>query len=275
MKMLLVALAMLTSLSCFSQYYYKDVIGTREAGELLALYKANKVKQVSIKSFTVNNTPLDIVVQQEFFPEENALRTITKTQYTHPSYLTTFANSEGRIIKTIDSSAGAVNTTLYSYTADGKLKLVTINFGDSLAVIKTDDHIWQYDRDGKAKRMLRIKNKKDTAWVDLKVDEQGLVIEEQESRIFMEEPYYYYYDDQGRLTDIVRYNIKADRLLPEQMFEYSDKNQVVQKITIPQNSSQYLIWRYGYAENGLRMKEHIYNKEKELTGKVEYIYSFQ
>jgi YD repeat-containing protein len=58
------------------------------------------------------------------------------------------------------------------------------------------------------------------------------------------------------------------------MFEYSASNQVIQKITVPSNGSQYLIWRYQYDERGLKIKEAIYNKQKQLTGKIEYLYSF-
>ena len=58
------------------------------------------------------------------------------------------------------------------------------------------------------------------------------------------------------------------------MFEYSPANQVIQRITVPANSSEYTIWRYQYDSKGLKTKEAIYNKQKQLTGKVEYQYSF-
>ena len=123
--------------------------------------------------------------------------------------------------------------------------------------------------------MLRIKNKKDTSIVSFKLDEAGNVIEEQETRRFIkEEPVYYYYDAKNRLTDIVRYNKKAARLLPEQMFDYSVSNNLIQRTTIAPNSSDYLVWRYRFNEKGLKTREDIFNKEKELTGKVEYNYTF-
>ncbi len=58
------------------------------------------------------------------------------------------------------------------------------------------------------------------------------------------------------------------------MFEYSPVNQVIQKITVPANSDKYLIWRYQYNAQGLKIKEVIYDKNKDLSGKVEYQYSF-
>ncbi|HWJ30170.1 MAG TPA: hypothetical protein VNS32_26785, partial [Flavisolibacter sp.] len=88
------------------------------------------------------------------------------------------------------------------------------------------------------------------------------------------QPVYYYYNSNNQLTDIVRYSNRAKRLLPEYMFEYSSTGQVIQKITVPENSSDYLIWRYQFDTRGLKTKEVIYNKQKQVTGKVEYQYSF-
>jgi hypothetical protein len=49
---------------------------------------------------------------------------------------------------------------------------------------------------------------------------------------------------------------------------------VIQKITVPANSSEYLIWRYQYDDKGLKIKEAVFDKHKQLTGKIEYIYQF-
>lgn len=264
------------SLSASAQYYYKDIIGNRESAELISGYRTNKVHTVTLNSYTVNNTPLNqFSIRQEFLPAQQALRTVTKTEYTLPSYLTSYTDANGRVVKTTDSTNGIVNTTIYSYNTDGSLAAVLFTAGDTLTAVRTDEHIWQYDSENRISKMLRIKNQRDTAVVSFKLDEAGNVIEEQEKRrVAAEEPYYYYYDDANRLTDIVRYNKNAGRLLPEFMFEYSDKNQVIQRYTIPPNSDDYLIWRFGYDNRGLKTKEVIFNKQKEQTGKVEYVYTF-
>jgi hypothetical protein len=276
MKALFVLASLFIVLSSQAQYYYKDIVGTRESAALITSYRNNKVRTVSLNSYTINNTPIDnFSIQQEFLPAQQALRTITKSEYTAPSYLTSFIDNNGRVTKTIDSSNGVVNTTVYNYNSTGQLAAVLFTAGDSLSAVKTDDHIWQYDAQNRVSQMLRIKNKIDTAIVRFKLDEKGNVVEEQEKRrALSEEPYYYYYDESNRMTDIVRFNKKASRLLPEQMFEYSTSNQVIQRITVPQNSDDYLIWRFAYDNNGLKTKEVIFNKQKEQTGKVEYIYTF-
>jgi hypothetical protein len=60
------------------------------------------------------------------------------------------------------------------------------------------------------------------------------------------------------------------------MFEYSSSDQVIQKITVPTNNSDYLIWRYQYNSQGLKIKEVVYSKhdKKNPMGKIEYQYSF-
>lgn len=276
MKKLLFLGVLFFSLTASAQYYYKDIIGTRESAELISGYRNNKVRTVTLNSYTVNNTPLNqFSIQQEFLPAQQALRTITKTEYTLPSYLTSYIDANGRVVKTTDSANGIVNTTIYTYNAAGNLSAVLFTAGDTLTAVRTDNHIWQYDGQNRISKMLRIKNGRDTAIVSFKLDENGNVIEEQEKRrVSAEEPYYYYYNDNNRLSDIVRYNKNAGRLLPEFMFEYSDKGQVIQRYTIPPNSDDYLIWRFAYDNRGLKTKEVIFNKQKEQTGKVEYVYTF-
>lgn len=59
------------------------------------------------------------------------------------------------------------------------------------------------------------------------------------------------------------------------MFEYDEQNRVIQKITTtPSLKVSYLIWRYIYDNKGLKTKEALFNDDKQLTGKIEYSYTF-
>jgi hypothetical protein len=277
MKTLFAVVASLLSVVASAQYYYKDIIGTKESSDLISVYRKNNVQSVSLKSYTIDNTPIEnLSVQQAFSPATQTLRTVTKSDYLPASFLTTYFDENGRVLKTTDSTAGgAVNTTVYTYTTAGLVSSIATTFGDSLASLKSDEHRWQFDAQGRVSRMLRIRNGKDTSVINFKQDNAGNVIEEQETvRFIKEEPVYYFYDAKNRLTDIVRYNKKAARLLPEQMFEYTANNVLVQRTTIPQNSDNYLVWRYRFDDKGLKTAEEVFNKQKELTGKVEYIYTF-
>ena len=276
MKTLFTALTLFVFSALQAQYYYKDIIGTRESADLITSYRNNKVRTVALAPYTVNNTPIEnLSIKQEFLPAQQALRTVTKSEYSGISFLTSFIDAAGRVVKTLDSTDGIVNTTLYNYNNNGNLVGVLFTAGDTLTAVKSDDHLWQYDAQNRVRQMIRIKNKRDTAIVSFKLDEHGNVVEEQEKRrALSDEPYYYYYDASNRLTDIVRFNKKASRLLPEQMFEYSASNQVIQRISVPQNSDDYLIWRFAYDNRGLKTKEVIFNKQREQTGKIEYVYTF-
>ena len=270
------AVVLFLSLSASAQYYYKDIVGLKESTSLIEGYRQNKVQSVTLKTYTVNNTPIEnLQVQQVFSPATKTLLTVTKTDYQPASYLKTIFDEAGKVVRITDSTAEHVNTVTYQYNSQGQISNITTQVGDQLAALQTDEHIWQYNSQNQISKMLRIKNGRDTSVVMFKLDEKGNVIEEQETRRFIkEEPFQYYYDAKDRLTDIVRYNKKASRLMPQQMFEYSIRNHVIQRTTIPENSSDYLIWRYRFDSNGLKTREEIYNKQKELTGKVEYLYTF-
>lgn len=276
MKQFLLGCLLFSGVSVSAQYYYKDVIGTNETAATMKLYQQHKVNRVVLNSYDEDGTKSDaFYVEQTFSPVTNTLRTITRSGVTLESVLTTYLNANGQVAKTVDSSTALVSTSIYSYNNEGLLTNVQQSSIDtSNNFSQFEEHQWQYEN-GKVSRLLRIKNKKDTAIVQFKLDEAGNVSEEQSIRNgISSEPVYYYYDDQNRLTDIVRYNNKARKLLPEYMFEYSASNQVIQKITVPSNNSDYLIWRFQYDSKGLKIKEAIYNKQKQLNGKIEYIYSF-
>ena len=107
------------------------------------------------------------------------------------------------------------------------------------------------------------------------VDEKDNVIEERNYRRgVLTDPIYYYYDDKNRLTDIVRFNYKANRLLPDYLFEYDNNDRVIQKITTTSGLNLgYLTWRYVFDERGLKTKEALFNKEKQLQGRIDYSYN--
>lgn len=277
MKSFFFVLVTFFNLSSFAQFYYNDIVGTKETSDLIKNYRQNKVKRVFLISYDAENTRIeDLYVEQQLEDAEKKLRTITRSGVTAPSVLITYFNDAGVIYKTIDSGATRTTSTLYQYNALGNLQSLKITTVDtSLQLSETEEHRWQYVKDT-ISGMLRIMNEKDTTVIDFRTDEWGNVLEEIATRKGKrQEPVFYYYDKQHRLTDVVRYNHKAKRLMPEYMFEYSLENHVIQKITIPSHNANYLIWRYQYGSNGLKIKEAIYNRQKQLTGKIEYQYQFE
>ena len=274
----LAAAVLLTAFSSQAQYYYKDIVGTKETSDLIKTYMKNKVRAVMLTSYDGDNVKSDnLFVQQNFSSSSGILKTVTGTgaDNAYTSTVFTYADNNGNITRTVDSTGVVVNTTTYGYDAFGNLSLVSISSSDTTSN-ESEQHIWQW-KNGRPVRMLRVKNKFDTTYVDFKLDEKGSVSEETAThKRVPSKPYFYYYNDDNQLTDIVRYNERAKQLLPEYMFEYSSSNQVIQKITVPTNNSDYLIWRYLYNPQGLKIKEAVYSKQDKRNplGKIEYQYSF-
>ena len=122
--------------------------------------------------------------------------------------------------------------------------------------------------------MLKIKNNSDTTIVIFVKDEKGLVTEEQWSRKGKNiESYFYYYNEQNNISDIVRYNSKVKKMLPDFIYEYNENGSIKQMIQVLAGGSNYNTWVYTYLTNGLKEKEFCYDKQKKLVGAVEYIYN--
>jgi hypothetical protein len=278
MKNNFLALLLLASINSNAQYYYKDLLGTAETNNQLKLYTANKVQSVSLKSFDADGTfTTGFLVEQVIDHSSRVLKTTTKSGVTEESVLSSWFDENARVIKTIDTAGSSTNTAVYSYDTNGKLVSIKSFSGDtSRKGNEAEDHQWFYNNNGQPSQMLRIINTTDTTVIKFVTDDTGNITQETiYKRGKAGDPVYYYYNDKKQLTDIVRYNYKLKKLLPDYMFEYSDASQVIQKITVPSNkASDYLIWRYQYDSKGLKVKEALFNKDKQLTGKIEYSYQF-
>ena len=156
MKSLLLAAILLIGISSSAQYYYKDIVGTKETSELIKSYMKNKVSRVMLNSYDADDTKSDnLFVQQEFSPQSRVLKTTTATggDNGNSSILFTYADEKGNIVKTVDSSGIVVSTTSYSYDGAGNLTLVSISSSDT-TVSESEQHVWQWEN-GKPSKMLR------------------------------------------------------------------------------------------------------------------------
>jgi hypothetical protein len=263
------------SLSTHAQYYYKDIIGTQEMNQLIKGYTNNKVLAVTATGFddagTRNNDFSEI---HDFNIARGLLKISTQNQTDITNQYYRF-DKNGFLTSVSDTSSSIISITSYSY--DDKNNLVAIKnmaSDGSDSIFINEVHQWFYNTEGRPVRMLRVVNNTDTTDVRFTLDQHGNVVEELPFiKKVSREKTYYYYDDNNRLTDIVRFNVKARRLLPDYMFEYSPANQVIQKITtLSTKGLGYLIWRYVYNDNGLKTKEASFNRDKVMTGKIEYSY---
>ncbi|TWI83792.1 hypothetical protein IQ13_1910 [Lacibacter cauensis] len=266
---------MLLPVTVCSQYYQKDITGTKQAMDQVKQYKANKVRKVVLQSFEATGEPVDqFICFQEITPAYNIIKTYTQTIATMQSILVSQFNTKGQLIRSADSSNTTLNVSSYVYDAAGRL-LVVENVSQAYAykTKETVRHEYKYDTTGFPVSMLRIKNGTDTSFVQFKPDEKGNVGEEIiTGRNKQTETWYYYYDDKNRLTDVVRYNERARRLLPDYIYEYNEQSLLTQMISVQSGSSDYVTWRYQYNEQGLKIKESCFSKQKQLMGYVTYRY---
>jgi antitoxin component YwqK of YwqJK toxin-antitoxin module len=256
-----------------AQYYYSDIIANKQTNQQFALLKKQKIKEVSAISYESNNLPSpDFSLTQTINPSYTTVFTRTLSATLKSALIATYEND--KLIKSADSSSGAINITTYEYDSSGKLVTVASTSNDEDGSFSVaEKHLWHYNNKGEPQQMLKIKNETDTLVVEIIVDSTGKVIEEKwRKNNRTSEVYYYYYDVTNRLTDIVRYNRKAKALLPDFLFEYDEKGLIRQMVQVQNGTTGHLTWKYQYAANGLKQREYCYNKNKQLLGKFEYRY---
>jgi hypothetical protein len=118
--------------------------------------------------------------------------------------------------------------------------------------------------------MIRVKNHTDSTVILFALDEVGNVAIEKDTKSGTK--YYYYYDAKKRITDIVQANDLKTGLVPDYIFEYNNSAGLLsQMTTTEEGGNYYFVWKYTY-DNGLRIKERCYSKERRLMGSVEYEY---
>ena len=256
-----------------AQYYYLDIVGTKQTNQTYKLLRAFQYKHINATSFEGNVPSKDFVLDQTITADGRQIITRSATiGSTESFFISHYLNN--RIVKTVDSSRNAINTVTYDYDNSGKL-LSTNNISEDFdgTFKSSESHVWSYNEKGLPLKMLKVKNNTDTTLVTFSLDEQDNVAEEKWSKNNRTlETYYYYYNPKKQLTDVVRYNVKAKTMLPDFMFEYDAKGHIVQMTQTQKGSANYLVWKYIYNDEGIKQKEVVYNKQKEMLGRIEYSY---
>ena len=258
------------------QFYYKDQVLPRQSMQQLQQFKATRVKAVKLTSFEANGAVTeDFAGEQAVNNNYTVVTTFTKSKLSDSSELTTHFNAAGQLIKTIDTTDGYKSTTDYSYDGNNRLVNIINQSTSKEQDTEKEQHVWMYSAKGSPEKMWKIKNNTDTTYIIFIPDEKGNIIEEHSVRKGNPLPsYYYYYDEKNRLTDIVRYNQWAKRLLPDYVFEYDEDGRITSVIIVPESGSDYEKWFYSYYDTGLKGQEACYNKRQELQGRIEYQYIY-
>lgn len=270
-----IVLACLIAGSAYSQHYYNDLVMTNDIVKKRALFQQVRVRGVQMTSLDNNNQPIEgFSSSQDLSNNYSTLTITTVTALAGKNETTHFFNEQGQLTRSIDTSDGNKTVIEYTYDAASQISSILSRTYSPGNYINKEQHLWLY-KSGKPERMLKVKNDKDTAIITFTVDDKGNVVEEKSAHKGQEQPtVYYYYDDQKRLTDVVRYNVRAKRLLPDYVFEYDAAGRVSMMLVTTQGGIDYQRWYYKYNDKGLKQEDICTGKNKALIGKVEYAYKF-
>jgi YD repeat-containing protein len=267
-------LLILFSFRSNSQYFYKDIWSNEQAIKEFSILKNENLKIIKIKSFENDGQPSD-----GFFCEKKINKNYTQSEMLSKSYITGQSllvsdyNNAGHPVKTTDNTPTTTSTTLYEYDSEGRLtKVETVTKADDDLAEITESHEYFYEGNSLVK-MLRKKNNLLISTIHFVNDASGNVIEENiDGGSSTDKKYFYYYDSKNRLTDVVHFNERAGRLLPDYMYEYNSFNKPNQMISTEEGGNNYFIWKYNYNDKNLRAAEKCFSKEKRLLGTIEYEY---
>jgi len=260
--------------STYSQYYFNDIVSTQISNEQYKLLRINKIKKIKAASFEADNSLTEGFLLEEEISIDGKRITLNTVLTGGKQSVTNRVYELGKLKRTQSNSNKIDNKTDYTYNEKGQLqKLVFTTTDTAQKTVSTEAHEWQYDEKGQALSMLRIKNKEDTTFIVFIKDELGQVAEEHWKKKNRNlETYYYYYDAKNQLTDIVRFNARLKKLLPDYLYEYDANGRVSQMTQVSMSSASYIVWKYTYNEKGLKQMEAGFDKEKKLVGKIEYTY---
>lgn len=264
----------LLSFNAGAQYYYKDVLSNKQLLADMAAYKENKVRTINITTVEDNGKPSEgFFCQKKISRDYSSTQLFTRSDLSPASLLISKFNNKGLLIETNDSSVISVTKNKYQYDDANRLvsiKSVIRSSDDDFTNEITEEHLYKYDDAGLPQKMIRVKNYNDSTDILFAIDENGQVTIEKDTKSGTK--YYYYYDAKKRLTDIVQENDFKKGVTPEYIFQYNNSQGLLsQMTTVEEGGNYYFVWKYTY-DNGLRIREKCYNKERRLMGSVEYEY---
>ena len=258
-----------------AQYYFNDLMANIQTQRQYKLLRALKVKKITASVQESANSNPETLLTEEVSTDGKRIIMYTSLQNGKTSRTTT-QYEMGKLKKSESNNKGVESTTLYSYNEAGLPTLIQSTTKDTfLSSLTGEAHQYFYKQDGSPDYAYIIRNQSDTVRVNFTTDNQKSVLEETWTRRNKEiEKYYYYYNDKQQLTDIVRFNSKSNKLLPDFVYTYNEAGNVIQMIQVPRTGNNYITWKYIYNEKGLKITENCFNKEKQLLGTVGYSYEF-
>lgn len=257
------------------QYYYNDILGTQQSNTQYQLLRSNKVKKVIATSFEEDHSvTAGFLLEQELSLDGKKLITHS-TNISGKTMETTSFYEAGKLKLTQSYSNGIENKMEYGYDEKGRIQSFTLTTTDTALKYKSvERREWHYNALGQVSDVLKIKNKTDSSIAVMLIDELGNPVEEHWKKKNKDtETFYYYYNVAKQLTDIVHFNSRLKKLVPDYVYEYNEKGKPIQMNQLAA-SGTYFIWKYAYNEKGLKINETCTDNKKIFIGNIEYRYEF-
>lgn len=265
---------LISSVSITAQYYYNDIYSNKESQDFIQLWKKLGVSSIAASS---NDKDMMLEIKTTWTADYRQKTTTSKINNEIKSQQESFYNGP-RIQRSTEYSKGIEKKLQYSYQEKGWLKQLQVSFTDTAMKIKSSEvHSWNYYPDGLPEKMLLIKNQTDTTVIEFIIEQlpQPRVTEEHwKKKDKTIESFFYYYNDQGILSDIVRFNNRLQKMLPDRVFNYNTQGRLIEMIETLENKSDYYRWVYEYDTNGLKTTEKSFNKNKLMQSQFNYTYQY-
>lgn len=275
MRSIYVFIGILFCGSAMGQYYYNDILATKQSQLQYQLLRANKVKKISAISYEEDRTPTEgFKLIQELSNDGKKLVT-SSSNISGKNTETTSFFEQGKLKSTQSYSNGIENKMEYRYDLNGIINFFTLTTLDTaMSYHSVETREWHSNVNGNYTDVIKIKNGTDSSLGSFVYDEEGNLVEEHWKKKNKEiETYYYYYNQLHQLTDIVRYNTRLKKLIPDYQYEYDEKGRAIQMTQLAANG-KYFIWKYVYNDKGLKISEKCIDNKKIIVGSIEYKYDF-
>src|SRR4026209_2465332 len=98
-----------------AQYYFNDILTTKQTNKQYKLLKENSIQQVTAKSFEADGTISEGFSLTQQLSENSTVITTVSEHPGSPRTISTSQYNNNKIRKTVDSSDNIKSTTTYSY----------------------------------------------------------------------------------------------------------------------------------------------------------------
>jgi hypothetical protein len=276
MKWALVFCTLFVVNSLCGQFYLNDILGLKISHEKYQLMRKNKIIKITANSIEADGSNTKgFLLNQELQIDGKKMVTSIANLSSPPEKITnTYELS--KLKRTVTNRSSIQTTTDYTYNEKGSLIKIIATTIDSIQKKPISEmHLWEYQPNGIPISMRKWGDGMDTVQVAFVADSAGLIIEEYWYKKGKKIETYYYYYTNNQLTDVVRFNLKANRLIPDFVYEYNQQNQMTNMIQVSFNGSKVIHWTYTYHSNGLKETETARDKEKNIIAKITYSFEKQ